>query len=42
MLESGTEEIDFEALAGFELLKSRDYGKKTAVNILIYRGGEAQ
>ena len=39
VLESGTEEIDFDALSGFELLKSRDYGKKTAVNILIYRGG---
>mgnify|MGYP003302971576 CR=1 FL=1 len=39
VLESGTEEINFDALLGFELLKSRDYGKKTAVNILIYRGG---
>ena len=39
VLESGTEQIDFDALSGFELLKSRDYGKKTAVNVLIYRGG---
>ena len=42
VLESGTEEIDIESLAGFELLKSKDYGKKTALHILIYRGGEEQ
>ena len=40
VLESGTEKIEFDTLGGFELLKSRDYGKKTALNILIYRGGE--
>ncbi len=40
VLESGTEEIQFDTLSGFELLKSKDYGKKTALNILIYRGGE--
>ena len=42
VLESGTEEIDLGALSGFELLRSRDYGKKTAVNILIYRGGSEE
>ena len=40
VLESGTEEIDISSLSGFELLKSKDYGKKTALHILIYRGGE--
>ena len=42
VLESGTEEIDISSLSGFELLKSKDYGKKTALHILIYRGGEEQ
>ena len=42
VLESGTEEIDLEALSGFELLKAKDYGKKTALNILLYRGGEKE
>ena len=40
VLESGTEEIKLDTLSGFELLKTKDYGKKTALNILIYRGGE--
>ena len=40
VLESGTENIDTEALVGYEVIKSRDYGKKTALHILIYRGGE--
>lgn len=40
VLESGEEEIDITApeLSGFELIKSEHYGKKTAVNILLYRG----
>ena len=40
VLESGTEEVDTDALAerGFELIKSTHYGKKTFLNILIYRG----
>lgn len=42
VLESGNEKIDAEALGGFELLKSKDYGKKTALNILIYRGGSEE
>lgn len=40
VLESGNEAIEVDALEGFELLKSKDYGKKTALHILIYRGGE--
>lgn len=40
VLESGTEEIDTEALSalGYEVIKSTHYGKKTALNILLYRG----
>ena len=40
VLESGTEKITSEdsRLDGFELVKSTDYGKKTSVNILIYKG----
>ena len=37
--ESGTEEINADALPDFEVTKSRAYGKKTALNIFIYRGG---
>ena len=42
VLESGTEEIvqDDPRLSGFEFVKSTSYGKKTAVNVLIYRGTE--
>lgn len=42
VLESGTEEIDLacEAFSCFEVIKSTHYGKKTFVNILLYRGGE--
>ena len=42
VLESGEEKIDAsdERLSGYELMKSHDYGKKTSVNILIYRGEE--
>ena len=39
VLESGEEEIDLEAepYSAFEVIKSTSYGKKTAVNILLYR-----
>ena len=40
VLESGTEVIDPASLQGFELIKSTSYGKKTSLNILIYRGRE--
>ena len=42
VLESGSEEIDAssEEFSDFELVKSTSYGKKTALNILIYRGRE--
>ena len=38
--ESGEEEIDpsSESLADFEVVKSTSYGKKTLLNIFIYRG----
>lgn len=42
VLESGTEAIDDEQLAPFEILKSTRYGKKTAIRILFYRGKEAE
>ena len=38
VLESGEENIDFAALSDFEVVKSTNYGKKTALHILIYRG----
>ena len=43
VLESGNEEIvqSDPRLRGFEFVKSTSYGKKTAVNVLIYRGEEA-
>lgn len=43
VLESGTETVDAAdpRLSGFEFVKSTSYGKKTAVNILIYRGEDA-
>ena len=37
VLESGEEEIDLSALSAFEVIKSTRYGKKSAVNILLYR-----
>ena len=40
-LESGEEEINPTSLSGFEVLKSTSYGKKSALNILLYRGNEA-
>lgn len=40
VLESGEEEVSEsdERLSGFEFVKSTSYGKKTALNVLIYRG----
>ena len=38
VLESGTEEFDPEQISGFEIIKSTHYGKKTFLNILLYRG----
>ena len=38
VLESGEEEIDVSSFTEFEVLKSTHYGKKTFVNILLYRG----
>ena len=40
VLESGNEVIDQndEAFSAFEFVKSTSYGKKTAVNILMYKG----
>lgn len=40
VLESGTENIDTAQLSDFEVIKSTHYGKKTFVNILLYRGRE--
>ena len=39
VLESGTENPDFSSREDFEVMKSTHYGKKTFVNILLYRGG---
>lgn len=39
VLESGTENISCEDFSDFEVIKSTHYGKKTFINILIYRGG---
>lgn len=38
VLESGEEDIKPETLDGYEIIKSTHYGKKTFVNILLYRG----
>ena len=40
VLESGEEIIDLDEMKalGFESLKSTSYGKKTSLNIFIYRG----
>ncbi len=42
VLESGEEKIDIVdgRLFGYELIKSHSYGKKTSVNILLYRGAD--
>lgn len=37
VLESGEEEIDLSALTSFEVMKSTHYGKKSFVNILLYK-----
>ena len=44
VLESGEEEIsmDDERLAGYKVIKSTHYGKKTFVNILFYEGREVE
>ena len=39
-VESGSEEIDVGSLSDFEVIKSTHYGKKTFLNILLYRGEE--
>ena len=41
-LETGEEKVDpcDEKFKNFELIKSAQYGKMTAVNIFVYRGGE--
>ena len=41
VIESGTEDIDPESFDGFEVLKTTHYGKKTFVNILLYRGEDS-
>lgn len=38
VLESGEEQIDPMALPDFEFVKTTAYGKKTTLNVLIYRG----
>lgn len=38
VLESGEENIDTSSISGFEIIKSTQYGKKTALNILLYKG----
>jgi 16S rRNA (guanine(966)-N(2))-methyltransferase RsmD len=40
VLESGTEDVRPEELSGFDVIKSTHYGKKTFVNILLYKGDE--
>ena len=40
VLESGTENPDFSGRDDIEVMKSTHYGKKTFVNILLYRGTE--
>lgn len=39
VLESGEENPDINSLDDFEILKSTSYGKKTEVNILLYKKG---
>ena len=40
VLESGTEDIHPEEYSSFDIIKSTHYGKKTFVNILLYKGEE--
>ena len=44
VLESGNEEIfaNDERLRGYEVIKSTHYGKKTFVNVLLYKGREEE
>jgi 16S rRNA (guanine(966)-N(2))-methyltransferase RsmD len=44
VLESGEEQIDptEERLSCYEVVKAAQYGKKTAVTVLLYKGEEAQ
>ena len=44
VLESGEETVDpsDKRLSGYDVIKSTQYGKKTAVTILFYRGEEEQ
>ena len=37
VLESGEEKIDLDSLSDFEVIKSTHYGKKSFVNILLYK-----
>lgn len=38
VLESGTEDVKVDGLSEFDVIKTTHYGKKTFVNILLYRG----
>ena len=40
VLESGTEDVRAEEMSDFDIIKSTHYGKKTFVNILLYKGDE--
>ena len=40
VLESGEEEIDLSELSSFEVIKSTHYGKKSFINILLYKEKE--
>ena len=40
VLECGTERINLSDFPEFDVIKSTEYGKKTSVNILLYRGAE--
>ena len=40
VLESGTEDVRPEEHTAFDVIKSTHYGKKTFVNILLYKGAE--
>ena len=39
VLESGEEKIDFSQISSLEVIKSTHYGKKSTVNILLYKEG---
>ncbi len=42
VLESGTENLNPYDFSEFDVIKSTHYGKKTFVNILLYRGGQVK